>query len=317
RRSVPLPADAVVAGGHAELDEVDAVVAGQPQVGGVLEGGVAVGPPRPVAAGGQRGGVEPDLDEELVLGGAEPAPLLGDGRAGLVEAEAVLQQVGLAAAEGAVEQQLGGDEAARLVHPDAPEPAAARGPGGRQDAVRVVVHGDPAVHAALLRLEHRPGPDLAQLAAPPADVLVVQAEAGEAPPAAVADLVEQVADAGLWAQILDGQPGAGRAVGGRAQQGEQGVPRQFEDDLEAADGAHGVGPLGPGAAALPVAQRGQADGDALLLQPASQRVEAEAAGLDGRLEGDVEGTVLQDLKKIVFGDTLHRGPPDRLRPAPA
>ncbi|URM99957.1 hypothetical protein LUW76_39725 [Actinomadura madurae] len=159
----------------------------------------------------------------------------------------------------------------------------------------MVVDGGPAVGAALLSLEHRADPYLAQLAAAAEDVLVVHAEPGELPFAAVADLVEQVAHARLRAQLLDRPPRARGAFGHRPQQRQQRMARQFEDGLQATDGAQRVGALGPGPAALPVAQRGQADGDALLLQAAPQRVEAQPAGLDGGVKGDVERTVLEDL----------------------
>ncbi|XKK63065.1 hypothetical protein HFP71_11605 [Streptomyces sp. ARC32] len=88
--------------------------------------------------------------------------------------------------------------------------------------------------------------------------------------------------------------GRGSAVG-RLQQADQGAGGDVQDVLQCSDHLHGLGPGRHPLPALPVAEAGHADLEALLGQVVPDAVQGESAPSDGRPQRQVEGAAAQRL----------------------
>ncbi|MFE0414585.1 hypothetical protein [Streptomyces tendae] len=232
---------------------------------------------------------------------AEAAGVLPALAAGAVR-DAVAEGLGLAEGQGAVEDQFHGEEGGRPVTAHAADAAVVQGidpyPGDVAAGV-ALVDGDVSVDVAPV------GPyELLDLAAPQftsgAEVyLLGLAHRVEAVLGGTVELFQQVEDRGVGADqflVAPGRPGGAHGgAGGRLQQADQGAGGYVQDVFECPDHLHRLGPRRYPFPALPVAEAGHADLEALFGQVVADAVQGEAAASDGRAQRQVERAGAQRL----------------------
>ncbi|MEW1907486.1 hypothetical protein AB0442_03390 [Kitasatospora sp. NPDC085895] len=253
--------------------------------------------------------------QHQVLAGEAHHPLVLRLHLGRRVGVAVLDHRGLAAAQRQVEEELGGGEALLAGRRAPPaEPASHQvgdagravgggvGAGEQDQPVGAVVQGAEDlqhVDALLLALfpdvDVDPGVEVLQAGVVPrVEVGEDAADLGVAEGAGVVDRSGYVVD-----------PAAAGAP--RSEQHDQGVRSQRQHLLQRPDDGERFGAFGPAAAALPVAQAGDADLQSAAGQSALDPFEAESALADGRAQREVEGPRAQRVEE--FGRRCRGGLP--------